>query len=161
MRWWPNSNHIIHSCATAALARGYRIFSIQDFGDCRWGPNAERDYAKYGHGFYCYQGLGWIGSGSVYRVQNLAPGSLFCYGVGNWHPEVLAKDNIKESEMCSPHHSINLLETAKAKRLVTQGYNSSHRKRGHLTQRRRQTSSSCPRLFSLKLGLVLGQSNFP
>lgn len=83
VRWWPNSNHIIHSCATAALARGYGIFSIQDFGDCRWGPNAERDYAKYGHGFYCYQGLGWIGSGSVYRVQNLAPGSLFCYHIGN------------------------------------------------------------------------------
>lgn len=74
VRWWPDSNHIIQACAAAALARGYRIFSIQDFGDCRWGPNAERDYAKYGLGWYCYRGLGWIGSGTVYRVRNSARG---------------------------------------------------------------------------------------
>ena len=74
VRWWPDSSYIVRSCAAAAAARGYRIFSIQDLADCRWGPNAERDYAKYGLGRYCYRGLGWIGSGSVYRVQSSTPG---------------------------------------------------------------------------------------
>ena len=72
--WWPDIDTIIKTCTDAAVARGYRIFSIQNLRECRWGPNAERDYTKYGHGWYCYRGVGWYDSGSVYRVQAPAPG---------------------------------------------------------------------------------------
>ena len=82
-RWWSDSNHIIQSCASAAAARGYRIFSIQDFAECRWGPSAERDYSKYGRGWYCYRGLGWMGSGSVYRVQSSSPGKILSKSILN------------------------------------------------------------------------------
>lgn len=81
--WWSDSNHIIQSCASAAAARGYRIFSIQDFAECRWGPSAERDYGKYGRGLYCYRGLGWMGSGSVYRVQSSSPGKILSKSILN------------------------------------------------------------------------------
>ena len=70
--WWSNS--IIQSCAIAAAAKGYRIFSIQNIKECRWGPKAERDYAKYGYGWYCYRGLGWYDSGSVYKIIADSPG---------------------------------------------------------------------------------------
>ena len=74
--WWPDTNRVIQACTRAAATRGYRIFSVQDLGDCRWGPNAERDYARYGIGQYCYRGVGWFGSGSVYRVRASGPGEL-------------------------------------------------------------------------------------
>ncbi|XP_022801546.1 uncharacterized protein LOC111339216 [Stylophora pistillata] len=80
VRWWPDSHHIIQSCASAAAAKGYRIFSIQDFADCRWGPSAEREYGNYGLGSYCYRGIGWLGSGNVYPVQSSSPAK------GNWAP---------------------------------------------------------------------------
>ncbi|XP_068713828.1 uncharacterized protein [Montipora foliosa] len=69
--WWPDA--IIQSCRNAAVAKGYRIFSIQNTIECRWGPNAERDYAKYGYGWYCHQGVGWYDSGSVYRITYTVP----------------------------------------------------------------------------------------
>lgn len=73
--WWhPDVSVIIRTCRDAAVARGYRIFSIQNLRECRWGPTAERDYARYGFGWYCYRGVGWYDSGSVYRVDTSAPG---------------------------------------------------------------------------------------
>ncbi|XP_067024328.1 uncharacterized protein [Acropora muricata] len=81
--WWSNS--IIQSCAIAAAAKGYRIFSIQNIKECRWGPKAERDYAKYGYGWYCYRGLGWYDSGSVYKIIATSPGPV-AGGWSRWAP---------------------------------------------------------------------------
>lgn len=66
---FPNMTHVIQACARAAVARGYRIFSIQFYTQCRWGPTASRDYAKMKTSQGCYNGLGSWESGFVYRVS--------------------------------------------------------------------------------------------
>ena len=75
---YPNMDHVIQACARAAVARGYNIFSIQFYTQCRWGPSASTDFARSGKSQGCYSGLGAWGTGFVYRVRGggVGPGEF-------------------------------------------------------------------------------------
>ena len=75
---YPNMDHVIQACARAAVARGYNIFSIQFYTQCRWGPKASTDFARNGKSQGCYAGLGAWGTGFVYRVRGggVGPGEF-------------------------------------------------------------------------------------
>ena len=67
---YPNMNHVIQACARAAVARGYRLFSVQFYTQCRWGPSASGEIKKLRRSRGCYSGMGSWGTGFVYRVQD-------------------------------------------------------------------------------------------
>ena len=77
---WPDVSHILYACARAAAARGYRYFSVQKYGQCRWGRYAASEYSSNGPSQNCQAGVGYWGAGFVYGVVNSrGPGELSIY----------------------------------------------------------------------------------
>jgi hypothetical protein len=67
---WPNMNHVINACASRAVARGFKVFGIQHYGEC-WGEPgsaASTGYDIYGKSDMCVQGVGGDWANFVYRI---------------------------------------------------------------------------------------------
>jgi len=70
-------NHAIQKCAVAALARGYKMFAIQDGGMCVGSPNAHKVYGKHGKSQDCKNdGKGGAGANQVYNLTGTMEGTV-------------------------------------------------------------------------------------
>lgn len=59
----------ITKCANAAKAYGYKIFAVQNGGQCFSGMEAEKTYTTYGPSTGCRFGVGGTLSNDVYTLS--------------------------------------------------------------------------------------------
>ena len=59
----------ITKCAGAAKAYGYKVFAIQNGGQCFSGSDAEKSYTTYGPSTRCRFGVGGAVSNDVYKIS--------------------------------------------------------------------------------------------
>lgn len=58
----------VRDCARQARKRGYRIFALQNGGECFMGPRAKITYKKYGPSKRCRGGKGGPWANNVYII---------------------------------------------------------------------------------------------
>lgn len=58
----------VTKCAEAAKIYGYKIFAVQNGGQCFADPNAGKTYTTYGPSNRCRFGLGGTLANDVYRL---------------------------------------------------------------------------------------------
>ena len=63
----PRAN-LIEECHKVAAFQGYKVYGVQNLGECWSGPDAHNTYYKYGESTSCKNGLGGKWANSVYRV---------------------------------------------------------------------------------------------
>ena len=78
---WRHLEKTVEECAEKVnQANGtYRVFSLQYFGECWSGAEAERTYAEYGSSKNCYKGVGGKKTNYVYT---------FVWGSGRFNFEI-------------------------------------------------------------------------
>lgn len=57
----------INACAMAALRRGYKVFAVENGGECYSGPRAYQTYNRYGPTNRCRRGRGGSWAMDVYK----------------------------------------------------------------------------------------------
>ena len=60
--------NLINGCEEQAAFSGYKVYGVQNQGECWSGPNAHNTYYKYGTSSSCRNGKGGPWTNSVYRV---------------------------------------------------------------------------------------------
>jgi len=63
---WTNMNQTVHQCAHLALAKKYKYFAIQYYGEC-WASN-QPNYDQYGSSSHCWKGVGRDNTNFVYEL---------------------------------------------------------------------------------------------
>lgn len=58
----------VRDCARQARKRGYRLFAVQNGGECFMGPRAKITYKKYGPSKRCRGGKGGPWANNVYII---------------------------------------------------------------------------------------------
>ena len=58
----------IEKCYKVSLSLGYKVFAIQDDGQCFGSAEAEQTYNKYGISTGCHGGEGGSMASSVYKI---------------------------------------------------------------------------------------------
>ena len=66
---YRNRDNPVEKCYKAALSNGYRVFALQDGGQCMGSPTAESDYKKYGESTACSGGKGGPLANDVYQIN--------------------------------------------------------------------------------------------
>ena len=88
----PRINMSVEECAKMAKKNGFKVFGLQDGGQCFSGPNAEKTYNKYGSTNNCPSnglGTGWVNN--VYGINS--ENFYKCYAkLDNW-----CKTNVGEA----------------------------------------------------------------
>lgn len=59
---------VVRDCARQARKRGYRLFAVQNGGECFMGPRAKITYKKYGPSKRCRGGKGGPWANNVYII---------------------------------------------------------------------------------------------
>ena len=59
---------VVRDCARQARKRGYRLFAVQNGGECWMGPRAKLTYKKYGTSKRCRGGKGGPWANNVYVI---------------------------------------------------------------------------------------------
>lgn len=60
--------YAVRDCARQARKRGYRLFAVQNGGECFMGPRAKITYKKYGPSKRCRGGKGGPWTNNVYII---------------------------------------------------------------------------------------------
>ena len=66
---YSNRKNVFLKCARAAYRRRFKVFGLQNGGQCFSGPEAHETYAKYGSSSSCHDGLGVSWRNEVYRIK--------------------------------------------------------------------------------------------
>ena len=84
----------IRKCAMVAVNRGYKMFGVQDGGQCASGPLAYRTYGRFGRSNRCRNNKGGPWANDVYRVSGT---QITSFPLKGTVPQILAK--IKHRKM--------------------------------------------------------------
>ncbi|XP_001639190.2 uncharacterized protein LOC5519278 [Nematostella vectensis] len=81
---WNDINDVIKKCASLAHARGYKLFGVHNYGECRAGAdNADQTYARNGVSVSCLRGVGRADGVLVYRLYETHEKDEGCKS--GWH----------------------------------------------------------------------------
>ena len=72
--------YAVRDCARQARKRGYKVFAVQNGGECFMGPRAKITYNKYGPSKKCRGGKGGPWANNVYIL--IIKGKLLVFMVG-------------------------------------------------------------------------------